>query len=415
MAQFTIQEQAAAPAALTNTWSPISVRVEYTDQFGGPYRADYEFHPNEGGGDIIIKNPNTEFGANYKIWVTVEGYGETPGIEGDIDYIISKERFNIRGGSINPENPDDMLLLGFGVTVTNDFGPIPPGDMELYYKVTGRVFEPPTSGNPKESPFSYDPRAVAEHERPKIVLSFQDGTELAELGEVAADGRFAVYLLKTVIDAMPDNAWAHFVIRSPYVTNESTPVSRDQLQGNAQELRLHARLAGTISGTLMRGHLPAGTVDTATSYLAIKLITTEGEDGVTSYISLNQPRDDISFYFDGIPAGTYRVSFAHTGELWGAGTVFQYYNGKGADEAEAADLVTVRAFADISGIDTVSWAGDRDHGGAGDVTAPIVMDVSPVPTIRSTAAHSRSPLTSRSAGHPKVRYALWQPTKMWRI
>lgn len=372
---------AAAPLAAPMAASSlqISVRVEYTDAFGGPYPADYLFHPDRAGGEIVINNPVLEPGARYCIWVTVAGYGETLGAEGPIDEIVNRGSFSVSGGSNDPNNPDGMLLLGFRVTV-NGTGWLPNGDLDLYYKVSGRVMQPATQETPEERPFTYDPAALEPHQRPQIALNLENGTELTELGQVAPDGRFEAYLLKTALDALSPDSWVYFSLQSSYVTHESTPVQVFALtQEPPHMILLHGRGAGVLEGVITRGHLPADTAEDATSYVMIHLFREdEGSWAVTVGVSLNRVGDQISYRATGIAPGRYRVAFEHASTLWGAGTVFQYYDGKHPNQLEDADVITIRPFGDTVGVDTASWPGDRDHGGTGDVTAPLVTEVSPV-------------------------------------
>ncbi|MDR1183266.1 MAG: Ig-like domain-containing protein, partial [Coriobacteriales bacterium] len=353
----------------------ISVRVEYTQPewnlYPGTYPANYDFYPDEGGGEIYINKPNTDPGVVYNVYVTVEGWGETLGKSGSIGEILG--RFNVSGQTETPEGIK-QLLLGFGVNIGYTSGPTPT-EPELYYKVTGRLGD--RVYNPEWGwvfrPLTYDPASIRGREPWISAYLLEDQTPLANRVRVETDGSFELYLLKAVIDTLPETEMVEFRSESPYLTHTGALVPANLIKEEGT-IELLGEWAGVVTGTISRGHLPADIIyDDTTSYVRIEFTPVNNTSGseYRAGVFMNAANDPIPFYLSSIPAGEYEVSFVYVEgpSWWSQGAVFQQY---------APTPVTVVALEDTEGINTVGWLGDRDHYNIGDIYGPVVVDVNPL-------------------------------------
>jgi hypothetical protein len=356
----------------------ISVRVEYTTdawgQYPGTYPAYSDFYSDwdsrfyDGGGTIYIRNLKTDWSTIYSIYITVDGGEETLGASGRINEIGSG--FLMSHETMTPEGPAE---LRFYFTVAPSFGSTTPAEPELYYKVTGRLIDESSFSGPTHQPLTYDPAIMRGREPWISVPLVRDQTNFIDRVPVESDGSFEVYLLKTLIDALPENEILDFQLESPYLTRSGVGVSVREIKEEGWPIAIIGAWAGVITGTISRGHLPAGIIyDDTASAVRIEIKSVDSNSVVrVSLISLNSANDVIPFYLPSIPAGKYEVTFTYVEEWsWSLpGTTFQQY---------APSPITVTAFEDTVDISTTGWMGDRDHYDIGDIYGPVVESVTPL-------------------------------------
>ncbi|MDR2018407.1 MAG: cadherin-like beta sandwich domain-containing protein [Syntrophobacterales bacterium] len=219
------------------------------------------------------------------------------------------------------------------------------------YRITGQFFD---RGSMEED---VRPITFPQGKTPSIGV-FKGGMPVNTHVTVTPDGKFEFYLSKEWVDAFVGNENDYYMympfldlaIFSQYAdyntSNNGRPVSISEIRAGAP-LPILGRFGGIIQGKFS---LPTDVVfpdPGLHGYIALRELKSNDYDN-ESWYSLNNNQGYFQYSLT-VPPGQYKIAFGYG--RYGSANTFQYFNGKTTDES--ADIITVTAFEDVTGVNTV--------------------------------------------------------------
>ncbi len=244
---------------------------------------------------------------------------------------------------------------------------LPPDyDESLYLKITGQLFE---EVGANYFPPPEDRIGVADAEVTFVINAEQIGQPIL----TDENGYFEIYVLKTLIDLEDETTRVHFQPIKRGYSNVGCSVHVSDLVREGFHWDMPIRKGGVISGTFSSGHLPAADNGYRFKYIYVYQKVFDEWRKTTATKLVTEWFDDYEFAY--LEPGEYKIGFADVDSFdFGADDCFQFYNG--ALILDNAEVIVVEAGDEISGINSVTWDGDRDHASE-DSILPYIVEFAP--------------------------------------